>query len=348
MSGHLENYSQLMYAPMEIEGNPYRIKPMNCPNHIMIFNSRVHSYRELPIRLAEFGTVYRFERSGVLHGLTRVRGFTQDDAHIFCRPDQIKEEVKSLLQLAARVHETFGFTDRQSFLSTRPDPFVGDPTLWDRAETALRESLEESGTPYEVDLGAAKLKYNKAPGEGAFYGPKIDVSIKDAIGRPWQISTIQLDFNLPRRFEVKFRTAEGGSDYAVMIHRALVGSLERFMGILIEHYGGAFPTWLAPVQVKVLSISENQAPYAGALVQRLAGAGIRAEKDVRPEKIGHKIREASLEKVPYLLVVGAREASDGTVSVRLRGNVEKRGIRFDGFLEVLRKEIQSRSQTLTV
>jgi len=336
VSGHLENYSQLMYAPMEIEGNPYRVKPMNCPNHILIFKSGLHSYRELPIRYAEFGTVYRFERSGVLSGLFRVRGFTQDDAHIFCRADQVKDEVKALIGLISAVHGACGFTELQFFLSTRPAERVGEDLLWDKAETALTEALKELNIPYEVD-----------PGAGAFYGPKIDVLVKDAIGRSWQLSTVQLDFNLPMRFDVKYRNSEGGSDYAVMIHRALTGSLERFMGVLIEHFGGAFPTWLAPVQAQVITVSEDSAAYGEKVLERLRAAGLRVDSDLGPDKLGGKIRDASKQKIPYLLILGAKEAEAGTVSVRVRGGVEKQGVSLDGFLESVRKEIAERSQTLT-
>ncbi|MBI4346787.1 MAG: threonine--tRNA ligase, partial [Elusimicrobia bacterium] len=243
-SGHLENYADLMYGPMEIEGNPFRAKPMNCPNHIMIYKTRLHSYRELPLRLAEFGTVYRFEKSGVLHGLLRVRGFTQDDAHIFCRMDQIGPEITKLLRLAKRVYQDFGFPEIKSFLSTQPPKSAGVPELWAQAETMLKAALDSEGFRYEVD-----------PGGGAFYGPKIDLKIKDAIGREWQLCTIQLDFTLPRKFDAKYRNDKSGEDFVVMIHRAILGSFERFLGVLIEHYAGHFPLWLAPVQVKVLTVA---------------------------------------------------------------------------------------------
>ena len=336
VSGHLENYSQLMYAPMEIEGNPYRVKPMNCPNHILVFKSRLHSYRELPIRFAEFGTVYRFERSGVLSGLFRVRGFTQDDAHIFCRPDQIKDEVKTLIGLIQTVHKTCGFTGLQYFLSTRPEDKFGHDSLWDKAEAALSEALTELGIPFEIDKGA-----------GAFYGPKVDVLVKDAIGRSWQLSTVQLDYNLPLRFDVKYRSQDGGTEHAVMIHRALTGSLERFMGVLIEHFGGAFPTWLAPVQAQVITVSEVQAPYGEQVLAKLKAAGLRVDSDLGPDKLGGKIRDAAKQKIPYTLILGAKEAEAGTVSVRVRGGVEKQGVSLDGFIDAVRREVKERTVELT-
>ncbi|MDE2291865.1 MAG: threonine--tRNA ligase, partial [Elusimicrobia bacterium] len=265
-SGHLQNYSDLMYGAMDIEGNPFRAKPMNCPNHIMIFRTRLRSYKELPIRFAEYGTVYRFERSGVLHGLMRVRGFTQDDAHIFCRVDQIQAEMAALLKLARTVYGDFGFKDLTCYLSTKPEKATGESELWDKATVMLREVLKDSGLPFEVDEGG-----------GAFYGPKIDLKVRDAIGREWQMATIQLDFVLPRRFDVKMRTSDGGEDFVVMIHRAIFGSFERFVGVLIEHYAGRFPLWLAPVQVKVLTLTDAQNEAAENLKAQLEAQGLRVE-----------------------------------------------------------------------
>lgn len=332
MSGHIENYSQLMYAPMDIEGQAFRIKPMNCPNHILIYNSALHSYRELPIKMAEFGTVYRFERSGVLHGLLRVRGFTQDDSHIFCTPDQFSKEVGKLIKLAGQLFRDFGFEDVRHFLATRPEKFVGETSLWDEAERGLKEALESEGFKYEIDNGG-----------GAFYGPKIDQKVTDAIGREWQLCTIQVDFNLPRRFNVKYRARSGKDEYAVMIHRALLGSLERFIGLLIEHFAGAFPLWLSPVQVKVLTITSLEEEYARSVVQALSDAGIRTELDTRSEKIGLKVRDATLEKVPYMLVLGKKESSARMVSLRLRGGKNIYGLTLETVIKDLVREISERS-----
>ena len=336
-SGHLQNYADLMYGAMDIEGNPFRAKPMNCPNHIMVFKSKLHSYKELPIRFAEYGTVYRFERSGVLHGLMRVRGFTQDDGHIFCRVDQIQSEIAALLALAKTVYTDFGFSDVTCYLSTKPEKSSGESALWDQATVMLREALGGSGLPFEVDEGG-----------GAFYGPKIDLKVRDAIGREWQMATIQLDFVLPRRFEVKMRTADGGDDYAVMIHRAIFGSFERFVGVLIEHYAGKFPLWLSPVQVKVLTLSDKQDEPAMQLAGRLRAAGLRVELDLRVEKIGHKIREAALEKVPYMAVLGPRDVDAGVVSVRLRDGRQVQGVKPEDFVAKLKEEALSKSPVPTL
>ena len=308
ISGHLEFYRESMYAPMDIEGQEYFIKPMNCPFHIAIYKTRTRSYRDLPIKYAELGTVYRYERSGVLHGLLRVRGFTQDDAHIICRPDQVEEEILKVLRLALRILRTFGFTEFSAHLSTRPPKFVGEPEAWDLATESLRRALEEEGIPYDVKEG-----------EGAFYGPKIDIDIEDSLRRSWQLTTIQFDFNLPERFDMNYIGEDGKKHRPYMIHRALLGSFERFFGILIEHYGGAFPVWLAPVQAVVLPVTEEQGAYADSVAERLREAGIRAESWSRGGKtLRYLIREAQLQKIPYMLVCGPREAEAGTVAVRLR------------------------------
>lgn len=304
-SGHWGFYRENMFTPMTLEDREYLLKPMNCPGHIQIYQHSLHSYRDLPVRLTEMGTVYRYERSGVMHGLLRVRGFTQDDAHIFCRPDQIAAEVESILDLTLEVLKTFGFSEYQISLSTRPEKYVGTPENWDRAEQALAESIQRKGLAHDVDAGG-----------GAFYGPKIDLKIKDCLGRYWQCSTVQVDFNLPERFNLKYRSESGTDERPIMVHRALLGSLERFIGILIEQYAGAFPLWLAPVQAKVLTITDRQHPYAAGLLKQLEKAGLRAEADLRNEKIGAKIRHATLERIPYLLVIGDKEEAAGTVAVR--------------------------------
>jgi threonyl-tRNA synthetase len=306
-TGHLDHYRELMYPPMDIEGQEYFIKPMNCPFHIMIYKSKLRSYRELPLRWAELGTVYRFERSGVLHGLMRVRGFTQDDAHVFCAPDQIEEEIGRVLSFSLFIWRSFGFDEYEIYLSTRPQSYVGEPERWEQAEEALRRAIEKEGLPYEVDEGA-----------GAFYGPKIDISIKDALGRLWQCTTIQFDFNLAERLDLTFIGEDGQQARPYMVHRALLGSLERFLGILIEHYGGAFPVWLAPVQAKLIPITDRNVEYARKVEARLRAAGLRTEVDARSERMQAKIRDAQLEKVPYMLVIGDREAEAGAVAVRLR------------------------------
>jgi threonyl-tRNA synthetase len=306
-SGHLDFFSENMYQPMEVEGSPYLIKPMNCPFHLLIYKSRLRSYREMPIRWAELGTVYRYEPSGVLHGLMRVRGFTQDDAHILCRPDQLEEETVRVLDFVVAMLTRFGFRDYDVYLSTRPEKFVGTDEGWEKATQALRRALEARRLDYEVDEGG-----------GAFYGPKIDIKIRDAIGRVWQCSTIQVDFNEPERFDIFYMDQENQAVRPIMIHRALLGSLERFMGVLIEHYAGAFPLWLAPVQAIVLPIADRHAAYAEQVRERLQQEGFRAKVDGRNEKTGYKIREAQLQKIPYMLIVGDREVESGNVSVRSR------------------------------
>ncbi|WP_035217073.1 threonine--tRNA ligase [Desulfobulbus elongatus] len=306
-SGHLDFYSENMYAAMEIDEVMYQLKPMNCPFHIGVYKADPHSYREFPIRWCELGTVYRYERTGALHGLMRVRGFTQDDAHIFCRPDQLEEEIFNIIDLNLHILKTFGFDQYDVYLSTRPEKYVGSDDHWDLSTQALKQALEKKGLAYQVD-----------PGEGVFYGPKIDIKIKDQLGRSWQCSTIQVDFNLPERFEMTYTGDDGQEHQPIMIHRALMGSLERFIGVLIEHYAGAFPLWLAPEQARIMNITDDQAAYCGQVHARLRGLGVRIEKDVRNEKLNYKIREAQLMKVPYMLIVGEREKEEGTLTVRLR------------------------------
>ncbi|MEJ2229759.1 MAG: threonine--tRNA ligase [Nitrospirales bacterium] len=306
-SGHVDFYKENMFTPMPVENSEYQLKPMNCPFHIMVYKSHLRSYRDLPIRYGELGTVYRYERSGVLHGLMRVRGFTQDDAHLFCRPDQLAEEVQKVLKFTTSMLGTFGFTEFKMFLSTRPEKAVGTLDQWDQATLALEGALKEGGYSYQED-----------PGEGVFYGPKIDVKIQDALGRSWQCSTVQIDFNNPQRFELTYVGEDGKTHQPIMIHRALLGSIERFFGILLEHYGGAFPAWLAPVQVLILPISEKHQGYAQQVEKKLRGEGCRVSLDLRNEKIGLKIREAEKAKVPFMIVVGDREAEAEMVAVRQR------------------------------
>jgi threonyl-tRNA synthetase len=306
-SGHLDFYQENMYAPMEIEGNPFYVKPMNCPFHIEIYRSKLRSYRDLPYRLCELGTVYRFEPSGVLHGLLRVRGFTQDDAHIFCTQDQLDSEIKRCLDLTFYLLRSFGFEEYEIFVSTRPEKFVGEVADWDKATIALRQALDSQQLSYEID-----------PGEGVFYGPKIDIKIRDSLQRTWQCTTVQVDFNLPQRFEVEYVDRDNQRVQPFMVHRALLGSLERFFGVLLEHHGGAFPMWLAPTQAAVLPVSPAQNEYARQVGRALAEKNLRVEVDNRNEKLGFKIREAQLSKVPYMLVVGKREVEQNGVSPRTR------------------------------
>jgi len=330
-SGHLDHYRELMYPPMDIEGQEYYIKPMNCPFHINIYKSRLRSYRELPLRWAELGTVYRFERSGVLHGLMRVRGFTQDDAHVFCSPSQIDEEIRRVLTFSLFFWRSFGFDEYEIYLSTRPESYVGEPERWQQAQNALRSALEEEGLPYEVDEGA-----------GAFYGPKIDISIKDALGRLWQCTTIQFDFNLADRFDLTFIGDDGQEARPYLVHRALLGSMERFLGILIEHYVGAFPVWLAPVQARLIPITDRNVEYARDVESRLRAAGLRTEVDARSERMQAKIRDAQLQKIPYMLVVGDREMEAGAVAVRLRTE-ENLGARpVDEFIAMAQEAVAER------
>lgn len=336
-SGHLDFYKEGMYAPMEIDENPYYVKPMNCPFHIKIYQSHKRSYRDLPLRWAELGTVYRYEKAGVLHGLLRVRGFTQDDAHIFCTPEQVEEEIGRAVQFAIAMWHTFGFTAITAYLSTRPDKAVGDPARWEQATASLEAALQAEGIPYETDHGG-----------GAFYGPKIDLKVKDAIGREWQMSTVQFDFNLPDRFKLTYVGEDGREHVPYMIHRALLGSLERFFGIMVEHYAGAFPLWLAPEQVRVLPLTEKQQQYALAVGERLRQTGRRFTVDERADKIGAKIRHAQLAKIPYMLIVGPKEEQDGTVAVRARphGDVGVRSL--DEVLATLDQENAARATATTM
>lgn len=306
-SGHLDFYSENMYAAMDIDEVAYQLKPMNCPFHIGVYQSKKRSYREFPIRWCELGTVYRYERAGALHGLLRVRGFTQDDAHIFCRPEQLAEEIYNILDLNLHILQTFGFDQYDIYLSTRPEKSVGSDQNWERATEALKLALEKKGLKFALD-----------PGEGVFYGPKIDIKIKDQLGRSWQCSTIQVDFNLPERFAMSYVGADNTEHQPIMIHRALMGSLERFIGVLIEHYAGAFPLWFAPVQARILNITDDQAEYGEEVYATLRQAGVRIEKDLRNEKLNYKIREAQLAKIPYMLIIGDKEKETGTVTVRLR------------------------------
>jgi threonyl-tRNA synthetase len=306
-SGHMQHYKDNLFGGMELEGQRYLVKPMNCPFHIAIYRSQLRSYRELPVRYAELGTVYRYERSGVLHGLLRVRGFTQDDAHLFLRQDQIEAEMASCLRFGLDLLNLFGFTDVKAFLATRPADFMGEVKAWDDAESAIRRVLDAAGMRYEVDEGG-----------GAFYGPKIDLKIRDAIGREWQCTTFQLDFQLPQRFDLEYVAQDGSRQQPVMIHRALFGSIERFMAVLIEHYAGAFPMWLAPVQVRVITVSEKAEVYGREVEATLIKAGLRADGDFSPDKLAAKIRRAQLEKVPTMLVVGERDMAARVVSPRTR------------------------------
>ena len=329
ISGHLENFASNMFGPLEVEEQRFRLKPMNCPGHILIYKSRLRSYRDLPLRFSEFGTVYRFERSGVLHGLTRVRGFTQDDAHLFCMPEQLQGEFERTLDEALRLMRAFGFTDFQYVLSTRA---ANERSETDAvAEEAIRNALARYDLAFEVDEGG-----------GAFYGPKLDVNVRDALGRPWQLGTVQVDFVLPARFGLKYRGSDGSDHRPVMIHRALAGSLERFFGILVEHYGGAFPTWLAPVQAVVVPISEHQIEYSREVAARLAGAGFRTEVDESNEKLGYKIRHWKTQKVPYILVAGKQEVADGTVNVNARGSDTKRNVSVASFVEELNATVEAK------
>jgi threonyl-tRNA synthetase len=331
ISGHLENYADIMYSPMQIDEQNYRAKPMNCPGHIMIYNSRKHSYRELPIRYAELGTVYRYERSGVLHGMERVRGFTQDDSHIFCTPDQLQSEVIGVLDLMEFLLQTFGY-DYKCFLATRPhDKYLGSDEEWAFATDALRRALEAKGLPYEVDEGG-----------GAFYAPKIDVKLRDALGREWQCPTIQVDLNLPKRFGVFYTGADGQDHEVIMLHRALYGSLERFVGIFIEHTGAEFPVWVAPVQALVIPVNAKAQDYANSTLAALKTAGVRADVDLRDEKLGAKIRDAELLKIPYMLVVGPRDAEAGTVSVRRKGEGDLGAMALPAFLDRISAEIRDK------
>ncbi len=330
-SGHWNFYRENMYSPMDVDGQDYMIKPMNCPFHIMVYKTHLHSYRELPIRYAELGTVYRYERSGVLHGLMRVRGFTQDDAHIFCRLDQLEAEIVSVIKFVLFVLQTFGFKEYEVYVSTRPEKYAGELEHWEKATDALKKALEQVGLAYQID-----------PGEGVFYGPKIDIKIKDCLNRSWQCSTIQVDFNLPEAFKVEYVNEESKTVQPVMIHRALMGSLERFFGVLIEHYKGAFPVWISPVQAKILNITDSQEEYARKVLAELKNIGIRAELDARNEKLGLKIREAQLQKIPYMLVIGDKEKENGTVALRRRNSQEQKIMALAEFISLAQEEIKNK------
>ncbi len=329
ISGHLHWYRENMYPAMQVENEEYLLKPMNCPFHIMIYKSQIRSYRDLPIRMAEWGTVYRYERSGVLHGLLRVRGFTQDDAHIFCRPDQMPQEIDSTLQFCLHILRRFGMANFHAYLSTRdPEKFAGQVEDWEKATAALRQALERAGLDYDIDEGGA-----------AFYGPKIDLKMIDALGREWQLSTIQFDFNLPERFELEYIGEDGQPHRPLMIHRALLGSMERFMGVLIEHYAGAFPVWLAPVQAVLIPIADRHLPYAREVAEKLRAQGLRVEVDERPERMNAKIRDAQLQKVPYMLVVGDKEVAEGKVALRLRNGENPGPMPLEAFIERAQRDI---------
>lgn len=327
-SGHLDFYKESMYAPMDIEGEAYYAKPMNCPFHIQIYQSHMRSYRDLPRRYAEYGTVYRYELSGALHGLTRVRGFTQDDAHIFCRPDQVEEEIRRALDFSLYVLRSFGLSDFTAYLSTRPEKFVGAVADWDRATEALERAVQAHDLPYQRDEGG-----------GAFYGPKIDLKVHDALGREWQLSTIQFDFNLPERFGLEYMGEDNQPHRPYMVHRALMGSMERFFGVLIEHFAGAFPLWLAPVQAVLIPITDKQMAYAEAVRSRLAEAGLRVEIDDSRDRMQGKIRRAQLQKVPYMLVIGGKEQEAGTVAVRMRSGEDLGPITVEAFIERASQEV---------
>ena len=334
-SGHLDFYKDGMYSPMDVDDQDYYIKPMNCPFHIMIYKSQLRSYRELPLRWAELGTVYRYERSGTLHGLMRVRGFTQDDAHIFCTPDQVEDEILRVLEFSLDLLGGFGFNDVKIDLSVRdpnkPEKYAGADEMWHQAEMSLIKAIK-----------AKDLNYVKMEGEAVFYGPKIDIKIKDALRREWQCTTIQFDFNLPERFDMGFIGEDGKEHRPYMIHRALLGSLERFFGILTEHYAGAFPTWLAPVQAKVLTVTDRNIPYGEKLLKKLLDANIRAEMDFRNEKLGLKVREAQLQKIPYMLIVGDKESESERVTVRQRSGQNLPFIILKDFFDIINEECKQR------
>ena len=330
-SGHLGFYKENMYAPVDIEGQQYYLKPMNCPFHLHIYKSKSRSYRELPLRYAEKGTVYRYERSGVLHGLLRVRGFTQDDAHHFCRPDQMPDEIDFVLDFCLNILRAFGFDDFKAYLSTQPEKAVGEAAQWRTAEAALEASLKRANLPYDIDAGG-----------GAFYGPKIDLKLRDALGREWQLSTIQFDFNLPERFDITYIGDDGQPRRPYMVHRALLGSMERFFGVLIEHYAGAFPVWLAPVQAVIIPIADRHASYAYEVARKLKQAGLRLEVNDRSDRMNAKIRDAQMQKIPYMLVVGDNEVEQGGIALRLRSGENPGPMPLENFLEKARQDIQAR------
>ncbi|UCD16909.1 MAG: threonine--tRNA ligase [Candidatus Zixiibacteriota bacterium] len=331
-SGHTDFYAKEMYQPLRIDEEQFQIKPMNCPFHISMYKSRRWSYRDLPLRWAELGTVYRYEMPGVLHGLMRVRGFTQDDAHHFVSPEQMEDELIWVIRFCLHILDAFQFQDYDIFLSTRPEKSIGDPADWVKAENGLRRALD-----------VLKLKYSIDEGGGAFYGPKIDIKIKDALGRSWQCSTIQFDFSLPERFDLSYADRDGQMKRPFMIHRALLGSVERFFGVLVEHYGGRFPLWLAPVQARVLPITDSLNEYGDQVLARLKEAGIRGELDNRSEKIGHKIRESELQKIPYMLIIGLKEKETDSVAIRLHGYGDKGSINLEELIGIMRTEIETKA-----
>src|SRR5947209_6930498 len=338
-SGHTNFYKDSMFGAVEVEKADYQLKPMNCPGHILIYKSKLRSYRDLPVRLGELGTVYRYERSGVMHGLLRVRGFTQDDAHIFCMPSQIEDEIEGCIDFAVAVLNTFGFTEYQVELSDwdpkDPSKYVGSPDDWKMATESLKKVLERKNIPYKLIIG-----------EAAFYGPKIDVKLVDAIGRLWQLSTVQFDFNLPARFGLEYVAEEGTRKQPVMVHRALYGSVERFFGVLIEHYAGAFPVWLSPIQVVLVPIAERHVEYANKVAAQLRESNVRVEVDARNEKMNAKIREHAMQKVPFMLVVGDKEAEAGKVNVRTRGKEKTQDMPLQDFEAEVRDLINGKSPSL--
>jgi len=334
-SGHWEYYRDNMYSPMEIDEEEYVIKPMNCVYHILMYKTKLRSYRELPLRWAELGTVYRYERSGVLHGLSRVRGFTQDDAHIFCRFEQLEDEVADVIDLALFMIDTFGFDKYRILLSTRPEKYAGTIDMWQKATETLSKALERKECSYEID-----------PGEGVFYGPKIDIKFEDAIGRAWQGPTIQIDFNLPQRFDVTYIGEDGKEQPIAMVHRTVLGSMERFMASLIEHYGGAFPVWLAPVQAAIIPVADRHLDFAYGLASELKKNNIRAEVDCQQGTVNNKIRQAQNRKIPYMLIVGDKEIATGNVSVRLRNGIQKNDLPFSVFKEAIGKAIMDKTKEL--
>jgi threonyl-tRNA synthetase len=334
-SGHLGFYRGNMYSPMQIDNQDYIIKPMNCPFHILIYKNKGHSYRDLPLRWAELGTVYRYERSGVLHGLLRVRGFTQDDAHIFCTPQQMESEIREVLRFSLHIWNIFGFKEIKAYLATKPQESVGEQDKWDAALESLRKAIEAEGLSYEIDEGG-----------GAFYGPKIDLKIKDALGREWQMSTIQFDFNEPERFDMTFVDTDGQHKRPYMIHRALFGSMERFFGVLIEHFGGAFPVWIAPEQIAVIPVSEVFNEYAQKTAAALKSRGLRVTAELGDDRMNAKIRVCQTRKIPYMLVTGQREADEGTVSIRLRDGRQLPAMKTEDFINYVNEKIESKSQEL--
>ena len=331
-SGHLSHFKENMYSPMEIDEQDYYVKPMNCPFHILIYKSDLRSYRDLPLRWAELGTVYRYEKSGVLHGLLRVRGFTQDDAHIFCTKEQIEDEIIEVIRFSNYMWKSFGFETLKYYVSTRPEKVTGNDELWEKATDSLKKALDHEGLEYEIDEGG-----------GAFYGPKIDIKIKDALNREWQMSTIQFDFNLPERFDMTYIGEDGKEHRPFMVHRALLGSIERFMGVLIEHYAGSFPVWLAPVQVAVIPVSQNYFDYAQKIVSSLIDENIRVKFDKRNEKIGYKIRDWETQKVPYMLIVGDKEVTNNTISIRKHKHGDLGESKLDDFISELKSSIKNRN-----